>query len=150
MKFQPGDRVIFRTTGERGVVKEVLAPTPYYRITKNWLRVKFEDKRQSKVVNLLDVDHESAWDPRWQEALDAAGDLMGSKPLDSDIWQVSLAASLVGATITAAATLNAIPGKEWGDQGLLRLRLDDGRVIEITSWGYDASGLEIYEPEKLR
>lgn len=75
---------------------------------------------------------------------------MGSKPLDSDIWQVSLAASLVGATITAAATLDAIPGKEWGDRGLLRLRLDDGRVIEITSWGYDASGLDIDDPKEFR
>lgn len=51
--------------------------------------------------------------------------------------------SLVGATISAASIRSTDPG--FADEDELFLTFEDGRVVRIKAWGYDAWGLDIDE-----
>lgn len=62
-----------------------------------------------------------------------------------DAEEEALANSLVGRTITRARWFDASPRHEWADHETCWIWLDDGRVIEFSSYGYDASGAVISE-----
>lgn len=53
-------------------------------------------------------------------------------------------AQLDGAVIRRAEYTDPAASEAWGDHGRLRLELADGRVIEVTSAGYDASAVLLY------
>jgi hypothetical protein len=56
-----------------------------------------------------------------------------------------LAESLIGRTIVRALWRDAAPQQEWDHQEDCWLWLDDGRVIEFSSYGYDVDGATINE-----
>ena len=60
-----------------------------------------------------------------------------------------LTESLEGRTINRALMFDASPKSEWTHHETFWLWLDDGRVIEFSSWGYDADGATITEIEVI-
>lgn len=64
-------------------------------------------------------------------------------------WDESeaLAQSLVGRTITRVHWFDASPKSDWSHHETCYLWLDDGRVMEFSSYGYDADGATIEEIE---
>ena len=48
--------------------------------------------------------------------------------------------SMVRHTIVWVNAYDASPTREWANHETFELTLDDGRVIEFSGWGYDASG----------
>ncbi len=55
--------------------------------------------------------------------------------------------TLVGHTITKAIGFDESPNQEWAHHDTFWLWLDDGRVIEFSSYGYDADGATVDEIE---
>lgn len=52
----------------------------------------------------------------------------------------ALVHSLVGHSIVAAEWIDSNPDNDWCEHEIALLTLDDGRVIEFSGWGHDASG----------
>ena len=59
--------------------------------------------------------------------------------------QQRLMASLVGHTITRTDWFDSAPDQDWTGHEMGYIWLDDGRCIEITSWGHDAWGASVSE-----
>lgn len=56
---------------------------------------------------------------------------------------VALVQSLIGRSIVAAEWIDSNPDDDWCEHEIALLTLDDGRVIEFSGWGYDASGASV-------
>lgn len=55
----------------------------------------------------------------------------------------ALVHSLIGHSIVAAEWLDSNHNNDWCEHEIALLTLDDGRVIEFSGWGYDASGASV-------
>ena len=67
----------------------------------------------------------------------------------TDETDEALMLSLVGRTITRGWFFDASPDSEWQHHETCWLWLDDGRVVEFSSYGYDADGATVNEIEVM-
>ena len=56
---------------------------------------------------------------------------------------IDLVQSLVGCRIVAARWFDLHPDNDWDEHEACQLTLDDGRIIEFGSSGYDSSGATV-------
>jgi hypothetical protein len=73
------------------------------------------------------------------------GELVSDRETHEDPEDIALVESLVGRTIVKVTWECQCGGREWEEHEMATLWLDDGRIIEFGSFGYDAWGATVRE-----